>query len=154
MFEAKFEEDVIVKFSNFNYSVEVHAYLSQLKLAPKIKFWRKLPGKWFVVVMEKVNGSKISTSASPEAKKALKDAVERMHDAGFVHGNLRSKNILVDGDEICILGFDWAGVEGEARYPVELDSDKLHEDAQCGVPILKEHDCYQVTKHCETAADE
>ena len=50
----------------------------------------------------------------------------------YVHGNLRSENILVDGDEICILGFDWAGVEGKARYPVELDSDELHEDAQCG----------------------
>jgi hypothetical protein len=145
MFEAKlFDEDVIVKFSNFNYGFKVHNYLSQLKLAPRIKFWHKLAGKWLVIVMEKVNGSKLSLSASQDAKKAFKEAVERMHDAGFVHGNLHSDNILVDGDKICILGFDWAGVDGEARYPVELDSDRLHKGAQCGGLITKVHDLYQV----------
>jgi hypothetical protein len=34
--------------------------------------------------MEKVNGSKLSSSASQNAK----EAVEQMHDDGFVHGNL------------------------------------------------------------------
>ena len=43
-----------------------------------------------------------------------------------VHGDLRVQNILVVDDSISILDFDWAGKEGEVRYPQELNTSDPH----------------------------
>ena len=43
------------------------------------------------------------------------------HQEGFVHGDLRPANIIYKGDQVFLIGFDWAGKAGEASYPIDLD---------------------------------
>ncbi len=48
---------------------------------------------------------------------ALQTAVQVLHKAGFVHGDLRSVNILVVGHSVRIVDFEWAGIADCAEYP-------------------------------------
>ena len=87
LFEAEFDgEDVAVKFSHSHYGIDVHSFLAQCGLAPKVKHTDVLPGNWHVVVMEKVMG--VSLCASEQVNTALKDAVDKIHTEGYVHGDL------------------------------------------------------------------
>lgn len=49
-----------------------------------------------------------------------------LHDHNLVHGDIRTPNIILEGDGepwgVKIIDFDWAGKEGEARYPLTLSS--------------------------------
>jgi hypothetical protein len=43
-----------------------------------------------------------------------------LHDASYVHGDLRGPNTLLTADGLKPIGFDWCGKEGKARYPVDI----------------------------------
>ncbi|KAI0316708.1 hypothetical protein OF83DRAFT_1059914, partial [Amylostereum chailletii] len=49
----------------------------------------------------------------------IKKATRILHDHGFVFGNLRHPNILVLPETLgaMLIDFEWAGKEGQARYP-------------------------------------
>ena len=83
---------------------------------------------------------------SAEVKTALKTAVEVMQLKNFVHGDLRPQNILVVGNKVRLLDFDWAGNEGTARYPkaLNLRTGPWHSDVSPGGIITKEHDLLQI----------
>ena len=50
-------------------------------------------------------------------------------------------------EKVCILDFDWADREDEARYPPELCmTNNWHADVQPGGLIHKEHYDYQVNR--------
>ena len=148
LFKAKFNgEDVVVKFSRSHYGTDVHSLLAKHGLAPQLKYTQVLPGNWHVVIMEKVTG--VLLPASEQVNMALKDAVDKIHAQGYVHGDLRAQNILVVDDSIRILDFDWAGKEGEVRYPQELNTScNWHSDVKPGGLIAKEHDVYQINTIC------
>ena len=123
LFEAKHEgQEVVVKFARLNYSEEVHQYLGEKQLAPKLISCSRLPGGWCAVIMEKIYGSMLNSPVSAEVKMALKMAVEVMHAKNFVHGDLRPQNILVVDNKVRLLDFDWAENEGTARYPKSQNS--------------------------------
>ena len=69
-----------------------------------------------------------------------------MHYEGYVHGDLRPPNIVVPTDNtIRILDIDWAGKEGDVRYPQELNTScNWHPGVESGGLISKEHDLYQI----------
>ena len=77
---------------------------------------------------------------------ALHSVLERFHQAGFVHGDLRPSNILVrrkDGpNPIAILDFDWSGKAGETFYPLTINRTTIQRpEGVCGgQPILIDHD--------------
>ena len=148
LFKAKLNgEDVVVKFSRSHYGTDVHNLLAEHGLAPQLKYTQVLPGNWHVVIMEKVTG--VSLPASEQVNMALKDTVDKIHAQGYVHGDLRAQNILVVDDSIRILDFDWAGKEGEVRYPQELNTScNWHSDVKPGGLIAKEHDVYQINTIC------
>ena len=75
-----------------------------------------LADKWLMVVMEHVSGCMWADAA----QKPLPDqqAAALLHKAGFVHGDLRSNNICVVSGTVSIIDFAWAGIAGEAAYPV------------------------------------
>ena len=55
----------------------------------------------------------------------VQEAVAVLHGAGFVHGFICREHILVrEGEELSVMlvGFEWAGKAGQARYPVSLDT--------------------------------
>ena len=153
LFEAKHsgKANVIVKFARHHYGINAHQLLASLDYAPKLISVEQLPGGWCAVVMEKKIGKQLSHQSSEEVKFSLKTAVERMHGSNYVHGDLRPQNILVVGEKVCILDFDWANDESRARYPPELTVNEdynWHPDVHPAGKICKAHDMFQVDLIC------
>lgn len=143
-------EYVVIKFVRSNYGYDPHELLAAKNFTPiKLFHYDLLSGEWIAVVMEFVKGR-----MSPEDKKnqkvqsQLQNAVKLLHDSGYVHGDLRCQNIIVrDDDSICIVDFDWAGLFGSARYPVELCKvmpGQWHDGVECGGIIHPKHDLFQI----------
>lgn len=71
----------------------------------------------------------------------LRQLVSDFHEEGLVHGDLRHPNIIIEGDRVLLLDFDWGGREGEVSYPTarlckELTEGRSHN----GLKITKEDD--------------
>ncbi|PIL29567.1 hypothetical protein GSI_08203 [Ganoderma sinense ZZ0214-1] len=116
-------------------------------LAPAFLHGELIPGTHTrLVLMETLAGATLEQLlASPdpaavsEADLAdVRTAVAVLHRHGFVHGDIRPSNVLVqrpapesDGPaRAFLLDFDWAGRAGEARYPWALD-ERLSGRARC-----------------------
>ena len=151
LFDAVYyEEPVVVKFVRDHYGAEVHTSLADKNLAPKLHLCERLVGGWYVVIMEKVAGRLLNACVcNAYIKESLNSAVQEMHKNGMVHGDLRPQNILIrDKAPPVILAFDWAGLEGTATYPAELNQTiDWHKDVKAGSKIEKKHDQYQI-KSC------
>jgi tRNA A-37 threonylcarbamoyl transferase component Bud32 len=86
----------------------------------------------------------------------------RFHDAGYVHGDIRDTNILVDINSLAsdyaenvkvhLIDFDWAGKAGEVKYPigVNIKSVKRPDGVGDGALITKDHDKAMVTTYLFT----
>ena len=77
--------------------------------------------------------------------KAIRALLLALHQSGYVHGDIRSSNILVGNseDDFMLLDFDWAGRIGEARYPMNLNRSEglwRPDGARDGALILADHD--------------
>jgi tRNA A-37 threonylcarbamoyl transferase component Bud32 len=100
-----------------------------------------------MVVMDYVEG-KMPKEALVEGLSSahyeqLKRALARLHEAGFVFGDLRVPNILISGDRVMLIDFDWCGKDGETTYPIDLNTfgDIVWADGVgAGLPMLKKHD--------------
>ncbi|CAG8747353.1 9329_t:CDS:2, partial [Funneliformis caledonium] len=105
-----------------------------------------VPGRWHMIVMENLdNYEHLSLHVSTEVKGAFKEAVRKMHGAGFLHDNLRDLNILYqikkkDNNEGVEAGrIDYT----TTRYSSYLNPKiKRHHDAHSGYQIKQEHDDY------------
>jgi len=70
----------------------------------------------------------ISGTLSPEEKQKVRSKVEEvvsgLHAEGFVHGNIRDANLLIDRESLAkevkvhFIGFDWAGPVETTTYLV------------------------------------
>ena len=143
------ERVVVVKFV-CHYGIEVHRYLASENMAPSVLHTEKLPGGWIVVVMDYVDGeSPVSLETDNdrkkfgEFKKKLKDALKRKE---FVHGDLRSPNIIKCGDKFMVIDFDWAGKNGEVEYPITINmkQSRWHHDVKPCHLIVHAHDEFQL----------
>lgn len=56
----------------------------------------------------------------------IDEIVSVFHAEGYVHGDLRPPNFIVDGEKLLLVDFDWGGKEKEVMFPLE----RLH-------PILR-----------------
>jgi len=139
------ERDVVVKFTK-SYSRKCHKACYGLGIAPELMACKRLAGGWFAVVMEYLCDHEMLQmhERKDQLWKAAIDAVIKMHDAGFVHGNLRLPNIMVGPDDaIKIIDFDWSGKQGEVVYPPFCNTEiNWHPDVAVGVEIRMEHDLY------------
>ena len=139
---------VVVKFTA-TYNQDAHIRLAQEGLAPKLWFCERVAdvGGLYVVVMDYVEGGELwdRRKASPARVDSLRSAVKMLHDQGFVFGDLRSPNVLVEGDRAVLIDFDWCGKEGEVRYPSDilLEKAQWHPDVMQGGLIMQEHDSFQ-----------
>jgi hypothetical protein len=62
-----------------------------------------------------------------------------------VHGDIRATNIMVKRDltpGILLVDFDWAGVPGEVRYPMNVNTKEIKRPsgAHDGELIVTQHD--------------
>ena len=146
-----------IKFTR-RYSEDAHRFLAQLGYAPRLRAVMRLPGGWNMVVMDYSNYKQLYESIlemSAELRCAITakvlEVVQKLHDAGFVHGDLQSSNVLVESTskdviKIHLIDFDWAGRQGEVVYPMGVNTVTVRrpEGALDGKPILVEHDLAMV----------
>ncbi|KAJ8482566.1 hypothetical protein ONZ51_g5275 [Trametes cubensis] len=140
--------EIVVKFVE-HYGADAHRLLASHGLAPKLLYcgnvWLEGPeaegcGSRRMVVMEYIEGETGHAMLSASGKRALPESVRRairravklLHDNGMVHGDVRLVNVLIakptgageDSDDmekrVRIVDFDWAGIQGEVRYPLFL----------------------------------
>ena len=113
------EVEVIVKFTEM-YGVNAHMYMASKQFSPKILHTGELKPKWKVIIMEKWNLTEFKANASNLKK--LSDAIKELHNADFVHGDLRENNVFLTSDgNVAIIDFDWAGRKHEAKYPLWMN---------------------------------
>jgi RIO1 family len=140
-------ELIVVKFTD-NYSEAVHRELADAGLAPALHDVQEVSGLQ-MVVMGYLEKARMWDSRKDRGTQALKDQLELVLEVlkknGFVHGDLRAPNILVEDDKIFVLDFDWAGKAGEAKYRKIPNPDlPWPEGATLGALITAEHDQYMI----------
>ena len=149
---------VCIKFTH-QYSEDVHRFCAAKGHAPKLHAVQRLPGGFYMVVMDDIGEEYISLDhfvdgsqeiVSSPAYAALKENIqwflEEMHRAGWVHGDLRTSNVMVkksglDGSFL-LIDFDWSGKNQEVTYPSFMNRTDLRRPvgADDGEPILALHD--------------
>jgi hypothetical protein len=146
--------EVCVKFVT-RYSREVHAYCGSMRIAPTLRGFQVLPGGWFMVVMDRIDTTfspshTSESSLTVELYKSVLEAMTHLHQAGYVHGDLRDTNLMVrkDGQPgFMLVDFDWAGATGEVRYPMNVNTDPTlgrPAGAYDGEVIKAEHDIHML----------
>ncbi|KAE9388589.1 hypothetical protein BT96DRAFT_1025391, partial [Gymnopus androsaceus JB14] len=121
---------IIVKFGYGQYGVDAHKAAAQAGLAPDLLNYTKLPGGWWMVVMDRLEDGflpcdEIGNIERP-CREVINSALSKFHGLGFVHGDMRDTNVFVrfyEGRWQCqIIDYDWAGREGEVVYPIGVYS--------------------------------
>ena len=123
---AEGDDKVCIKFVR-RYSKEAHLKCASLGFAPALRGFELIPGGWYLVFMNFIDDEyhdlrKSLNIASFQTE--VQEKVASLHQAGFVHGDIRGVNIMVKKDDspgIMLIDFDWAGVIGEARYPMNMN---------------------------------
>ena len=143
---------VLVKFCK-SYSKDAHTCLASGRHAPDFLGIESLADEWLMVVMEYVTGC-LWDEATHKPFTELQAAVHLLHEAGFVHGDLRSNNILVVSGTVRLIDFEWAGVANEVAYPFFMNhTDVVWPDgAKDGQPIEQEHDLWWFNLLCNEPA--
>ena len=145
--------ECIVKFT-CQYSEAAHNYLASHGLTPRI--WKRIPipGSWTAVVMDKSNYEvlydlELLEAEQDKVKRKVTSIVKTLHEGGFVHGDIRDTNLLIDraslaSDDVMVhlIDFDWAGRIGEARYPMEINCTTVRRPTgvEGGELIAEQHD--------------
>lgn len=142
-------EDVCVKFV-YRYSRAVHDFCASSGFAPRLRGFDSIPGGWWMVTMDYVNDEyeeleMLTMDARAHFHEEITATIEKLHQRGFVHGDIRASNILVkkNGEPgIKLIDFDWAGVIGEVRYPMNVNRVQIGrpEGAYDGELIMANHD--------------
>jgi serine/threonine protein kinase len=139
--------EIVVKFTR-RYGPEVHDFCNDHNCAPALLGFEKLDGGWFLVVMERLRGYEMLGPATENVvavQQVLKEIVGQFHEHNMVHGDLRAPNIMLHPNtkDVKLIDFDWAGVQGNVRYPPNLSEDiTWPEGVSDGELILPAHDDY------------
>ena len=130
LFSAKLDnKPVLVKFCT-QYGAKAHSHLAEHNFAPRLHHCVELVGRVTMVVMDVVEDASIAFYKYQDSDlpncivQKVQEAVDTLHAAGFVHGDIRRPNIMVREDDessVMLIDFDWAGEAGQARYPVTLN---------------------------------
>ncbi|KAK0462874.1 uncharacterized protein EV420DRAFT_1618841 [Desarmillaria tabescens] len=165
---------LIVKFVD-RYGVNAHVCLAENGMAPRLLFCGLLNGvddarsvesacgatksgglylgPLRMVVMEYIDGTsaqEIPLDVWPaDAYSQVKAAVTQLHCEGLVFGDLRRPNVMFTHDsKVMLIDFDWAGKEGEVRYPRGLSSRVVWPDGAGDFQLIKkEHDMVMLERN-------
>ena len=145
--------EVVIKFSS-RYGEAAHRLLSDANLAPKLHWCGPIVGGLTMVVMEHLeDGESIwrlrqGRKPIPIPESVLKDvegALRLLHENGLVFGDFRDANVVVSKWRGFLVDFDWAGRDGEDRYPAALNrSNKWHPEVRAHGVMRKAHDDWQL----------
>ncbi|KAJ7102529.1 hypothetical protein B0H15DRAFT_815035 [Mycena belliarum] len=145
---------IIVKYT-LRYSEAAHSLASSLGFAPTLLSIGRVE-EWWMVVMEDVSKDYTTLAVVKSQGRdahgipgSVKQALQRLHQARYVHGDVRDINVLVrksdrpsvDRPQFFLIDWDWAGLVGEAVYPIALNPEVLRPDgAVAGAIIQMAHD--------------
>lgn len=149
------EKHVMVKFTR-KYGSDAHKFCSDKGIAPQFYAMNALPGGWFMIVMEYLSTAyKMVRNQDPvttELSSALEAAVNVPHTGNFVHGDIRDVNLMFSKEnksiKVMIVDLDWAGTDGEIRYPANVNTIGINrpDGARDGELISKAHDLYMLNR--------
>lgn len=130
------------------YNAAAHRLLADHQLAPALHYAgtehdEKTYGGRYMIVMDFVVAPSPTSSLSEEQFGQVKEALEILHSADLVSGDLRSPNILITAEEkVMIIDFDWCKKAGEGRYPASLNPEGIDwpEGVHPGSIMEKQHD--------------
>lgn len=154
-------EKLCIKFVH-RYSPEAHLKCADMGFAPALRGFQPIPGGWYMVVMDCLDrGEYCDFADSPNQESfetEIREKVGRLHQASFVHGDIRSSNIMVKKDSspgIKLVDFDWAGIIGEVRYPANVNME-IRRPSGVGDNelIMAEHDIQMIDFMFETRLQE
>ena len=132
---------ILIKFSK-SYGLALHNYCYSTGHAPELMAFERLPGGWIGIAMkyfpsaERILESKNLARYGETWLKQINHIVTAFHGQGYVHGDLRPPNFIVNGETLLLVDFDWGGKEMEATFP----------DAQLHPIIRTNRDERQITK--------
>jgi len=123
---------VFIKFTP-QYSEDAHRFCARVGLAPQLYSVTPLPAGWFMVVMEYLDPTVYRTlgpqdSSDGDLVTEVGRVVGVLHDGGFVHGDIRTINMMVHCkwglstvvQKLLLVDFDWAGPEGKVESLIDL----------------------------------
>jgi hypothetical protein len=140
-------KEIVIKFTS-QYGVDVHQELANHGMAPDI-YGHMTVGGMSMVAMEYSEGDWWPDCPTAQQKENLQAIAAKMKSDGFVHGDLRAPNILVRGDRVVLINFDWAGREGIVIYPIHLSQEETwHPNACVGCLIDHSHDSFMIERLC------
>jgi serine/threonine protein kinase len=140
-------DDICVKFVR-RYAAAAHLKCASLGFAPALRGFAEIAGGWFMVVMDFLGELYQDLADSPSKASfsaEIKEKIVQLHQAGYVHGDIRATNVLVRYDGrpgIMLVDFDWAGVAGDVRYPPNVNRTEIKRPngVYDGELIKAEHD--------------
>ncbi|KAF8331812.1 hypothetical protein F5887DRAFT_994791 [Amanita rubescens] len=150
-------KEVVVKFV-LTYNTRAHCLLAGDGLAPGLIYdGTKGPryGGLLMVVMDYVKGGTLTEllrSSPPKSRldpiiKSVEKAIELLHANDLVFGDLRTPNILVDGNGAKLVDYDWCGVHQVDRYPFIIgDAIEWAEGVGPRATLHKDHDLHMLER--------
>jgi hypothetical protein len=139
-------ERICVKFVR-RYSREAHEKCATMGIAPRLRGFKGIGAGWTMVIMDDLSEEyKPFNKEAPGAGKAdIEAKLKELHQAHFVHGDIRDTNIMVrmDGKPgFMLVDFDWAGVAGDVCYPANVNKAGIWrpDDVFGRMPITTQHD--------------
>ncbi|KAJ6571016.1 hypothetical protein DFH09DRAFT_833952, partial [Mycena vulgaris] len=133
----------VIKFTS-SYNATVHRHMEELEGAPPLLYCAQEPsvGNLWVAIMHYVDQPSERVTVSPQAFQRLRDRVASVHKKGYVFGDLRRPNILIDDkDELLVIDYDWSGPAKHKLYPRTLNTKIAWADGvEPGLPIEAAHD--------------
>jgi len=126
-------DECLVKYTRW-YSKETHEHLASYGFAPMLRQCVQVSAEWIAIIMDRskyevLYGQMLSNAEQEKVRRKVNSMVQVLHEGGFVHGDIRDVNLLVDvgslaSDNVAVhvVDFDWAGRIGEARYPIGVNT--------------------------------
>ena len=145
--ETENTERICIKFVR-RYSQAVHEKCAEMGIAPKLRGFEDIGAGWKMVIMDALDEEyqpfdEITLHVG--AEHFLRERLVQLHQANFVHGDVRDVNVMVRKDGklgLMLVDFDWSGIIGEACYPINVNKVDLWrpDDVSDGRLIKAEHD--------------
>ena len=125
--------EVIVKFTQ-QYSEDAHQFCANTGAAPKLLGFCTLAAGWYMAVMEYLGPEvyhilDIKDASDASLVMGIQEVVKTLHSGGFVHGDIWPVNMMTchvlngpeDVQDVFLIDFDWAGLDGTVQYPPNLN---------------------------------
>ncbi|KAI0293179.1 hypothetical protein B0F90DRAFT_1643375, partial [Multifurca ochricompacta] len=133
VYKAKFihagsSRPAVVKFVS-RYNAKAHRILAAHQLAPTLYHTgtedvdTSKYGGLHMVIMDFIEGKHPDGTLSSDQYQKVKKAIDLLHGHGFVFGDLQTPNILINGENVILIDFDWGGKAGGSQYPVTINLD-------------------------------